>query len=53
MREILKSKQAMRRHLATLPLAEKIRLLDKLRERSVAIAASRVRRLERADPPRR
>lgn len=44
MREILKSKQTMRRRLAALPLVEKLRLLDKLRERSVAIAASRARR---------
>jgi hypothetical protein len=52
MREILKSKQAMRRRLAALPLVEKLRLLDKLRERSLAIAVSRARRQEREDPPR-
>lgn len=47
MREILKSKQAMRRRLAALPLVEKLRLLDRLRERSLAIAASRTRRQAR------
>jgi len=53
MREILKSKLAMRRRLAALPLVEKFRLLDKLRERSLAIAASRARRQELKTPPRR
>jgi hypothetical protein len=47
MREILKSKQTMRRRLAALPLVEKFRLLDRLRERSLAIAASRALRQER------
>ena len=41
MREILKSKQALRRRLAARPLAEKLRLLDELRERALTIAASR------------
>ena len=40
--EILKSKLALRRRLTVLPIAEKLRLLDELRERSQAIAASRV-----------
>ena len=44
MREILKGKETTRRRLAALPLVEKLRLLDKLRERSLAIAASRARR---------
>ena len=47
MREILKSKQTMRRRLAALPLVEKLRLLDRLRERSLAIAASRAHRQKR------
>jgi hypothetical protein len=47
MREILTSKQTMRRRLAALPLVEKLRLLDRLRERSLAIAASRALRQER------
>jgi hypothetical protein len=40
--EILKSKHALRHRLAVLPIAEKLRLLDELRERSQTIAASRV-----------
>jgi hypothetical protein len=44
MRQILESKQAMQRRLVALPLVEKLRLLDRLRERSLAIAASRARR---------
>lgn len=39
--EILESKQAMRQRLAALPITEKLRLLDKLRERSLAISISR------------
>ena len=50
MREILKSKQAMRRRLAALPLVEKLRLLDRLRERSLAIGPSRARRPEPETP---
>jgi len=34
---ILQSKRAMRHHLATLPVAEKLRILDSLRERALAI----------------
>jgi len=34
---ILRSKRAMRHHLATLPVAEKLRILDSLRERALAI----------------
>ena len=41
MREILKSKQAFRRRLAAEPVAEKLRLLDELRERTLSIIASR------------
>lgn len=41
MRQILESKRAMRRRLASLPIAEKLALLEKLRDRSLAIAASR------------
>jgi hypothetical protein len=50
MREILKSKQTMRWRLAALPLVEKLRLLDRLRERSLAIAASRAQRQEYETP---
>jgi hypothetical protein len=41
MREILKSKQAFRQRLAARPFAEKLRLLEELRDRARAIAASR------------
>ncbi len=40
-REILKSKQALRRRLAAMPFAEKLRLLDALRERALTIEAAR------------
>ncbi len=54
MREVAKSKLALRRRLATSPIAEKLRLLDELRERTLTIIASRKRQLpsppvERAD----
>ncbi len=41
MRRILESKRAMRTRLAALPFAEKLRILEKLRARSLAIASSR------------
>ena len=41
MREILKSKQALRQRLAARSFAEKLRLLEELRDRALAIAASR------------
>jgi hypothetical protein len=44
MRKILESKQALRKRQAALPLAEKLALLEKLRQRSLAIAASTLRR---------
>ena len=37
LREILKSKRALRRELAARPLAEKLRMLDALRKRALAI----------------
>jgi hypothetical protein len=37
---ILASKRALRRNLATRPLAEKQRMLDAMRERALAIRAS-------------
>jgi len=40
MRQILESKRAMRRQLAELPFSDKIKLLEQLRERALAIAAS-------------
>jgi hypothetical protein len=37
LQEILKSKCALRRELAARPVAEKLRMLDALRERALAI----------------
>jgi len=37
LQEILESKRARRRELASLPVAEKLRMLDAMREREVAI----------------
>ncbi len=39
--QILESKRAYRSKLAALPFAEKIALLEKLRQRSLSIRASR------------
>jgi len=44
MRKILESKRAMRRHLATLPFADKVKILEQLRDRSRTIAESPLRR---------
>ncbi len=41
MREIPKSKRALRQRFAAKPIAEKLRLLDKLRERTLTIVACR------------
>ena len=38
--EMVKSKDALRRRLASLPFAEKLRLLDALRERALAIRSA-------------
>jgi hypothetical protein len=37
LQKILESKRALRRHLAARPVAEKLRMLDALRERELAI----------------
>ena len=39
--KILESKRALRRDLAARPLAEKLRILDALRERALALRAAR------------
>lgn len=44
MRAILESKRAMRRQLQALPFSEKIALLEKLRDRCLAIANNPLRR---------
>lgn len=41
LQQILKSKADLRQRLAARPIGEKLRLLDELRERTLAIAASR------------
>lgn len=43
MRAILESKRALRQRLAAMPIAEKLRLLDTLRRRSLELAAARER----------
>jgi hypothetical protein len=48
MQEILKSKRAYRERLAALPIGEKLRMLEVLRERCLEIAA--VREKERSKP---
>jgi len=42
MQKIVESKRAMRKQLAALPFAEKIKLLEQLRDRALTIAASRL-----------
>lgn len=44
MRRILESKQAMRRQLAALPFSDKVKLLEHLRDRSLLIASSPLKR---------
>ena len=44
MMQILESKRALRQRLAAMPFADKLKLLEKLRDRSRAIAASPLRR---------
>jgi len=39
---ILESKRALRRQLAARPVAEKLRLLDAMREREIAIRGRRI-----------
>ena len=43
MRALLKSKRVMRSHLQALPFSEKIELLEKLRDRCLAIADNPLR----------
>ena len=44
MKKILESKRALRRQLAAQPFADKLAQLEKLRARSLTIAASPLRR---------
>jgi len=43
MRKVLESKQQMRKMLTALPFSKKIKLLEKLRDRSLAIARTSLR----------
>lgn len=51
--EMLRSKQALRQRLTSLPIVEKLRLLDEMRERAVAIinATNSARVSVREEPP--
>ncbi len=51
MRKVLESKRATRKHLAQLPFAQKLVLLEKLRDRSLLIAASRLRTKRQSRTP--
>lgn len=44
MRQILESKREVRKRLAALPFADKIKLLEQLRDRTLAIASSPLKR---------
>jgi len=44
MRKVLESKRQMQKQIAALPFSEKIKILEKLRDRSLAIASNPLRR---------
>ena len=44
MRKVLESKREARKRLTVLPFSEKLKLLEKLRDRSLAIAENSLRR---------
>ena len=48
MRKVLEGKRAARKRLAALPFSEKLKLLTQLRDRSLAIASSPLRRQPRS-----
>jgi hypothetical protein len=50
---MLRSKEALRRRLTSLPIAEKLRLLDALRERAIALREARLTKpsTAREEPP--
>jgi hypothetical protein len=50
MRKVLESKRKTRKRLAELPYAQKLILLEKLRDRSLHIAASSLRRPHQQHP---
>jgi hypothetical protein len=49
MRKVLESKRATRRRLRALSFSEKLKLLEKLRDRSLAIARSPLRKERRSE----
>jgi hypothetical protein len=49
LQRILESKRALRRNLAARPVAEKLRMLDALRERELAIRGRTVLRVSASD----
>jgi hypothetical protein len=49
MQKILESKRALRKRLAALSFSQKVALLEQLRDRSLLIAASSLRRPRRQD----
>ncbi len=53
LQKMLESKRAFRRKLSSLPVAEKLRMLDDLRERALAIRAASPARAAtvREEPP--
>jgi hypothetical protein len=57
LQRILESKRALRRHLAARPMSEKLRMLDALRERELAIRRNAAppdsNRLREEPPPYR
>ena len=50
MRKVLESKRETRKRLAELPFAQKLVLLEKLRDRSLLIAASSLRTRRQRQP---
>jgi len=50
MERILSSKREARKRLAALPFAQKLALVEKMRDRSLLIAASSMRRRQRPHP---
>ncbi len=51
MRKVLEGKRDTRRRLAALPFSQKLILLEKLRDRSLLIAASSLRRQQHRRQP--
>jgi hypothetical protein len=47
------SKREMRKRLAALSFSEKVKILERLRDRSLALAAGRLRRKSAGDAPKK